>query len=75
MKTIQGSTQFINLSGGFWAIISEDGQKWRPSEMPKALQQPNLLVSVEAETFEDAVSFFMWGVEIDIHSYQILQKP
>jgi hypothetical protein len=73
MKTIQGRTQFIDLAGGFWAIISEDGQKWRPSEMPKPLQEPDLLVSVTAETFEDAVSFFMWGVEIDIHGYELLK--
>lgn len=69
--TIDGTVQYIDISGGFWGILDHEGKEWRPAFMPEELQQEGLKVSVDAEVVEDAVSMYMWGTEIDIIDFRI----
>jgi len=70
--TIRGTVTYQDLSGGFWGIIGEDGQAWRPSKMPKALQNNDLKVEITAKKAKTGFSIFMWGTAIDIIDYTIL---
>lgn len=63
---IQGTVTYINLAGGFWAIIGKDDEKWRPTNLPKSLQNEGQVIEVEAEIVEDDMSLFMWGTVIEI---------
>jgi hypothetical protein len=69
---IKGTVQHQALSGGFWGIIGDDGQKWKPVNMPKALQKEGLKVEVEAEKSANVMSIFMWGTNIDIKEHKVL---
>jgi len=73
-KTILATVQFIDLSGGFWAFLGENGEKWRPfpADFPEELKKNGLKLALSAELLPDAPSFIMWGTEIDIISYQLL---
>jgi hypothetical protein len=70
--TITGTVQKQNLGVGFWGIIGNDGEKWRPIKMPKALQKEGIKVEVEAELANEMVSIFMWGKAIQIKKHKIL---
>ena len=70
--TIIGTVEYQELSGGFWGIIGEDGQQWRPTQMPKALQNNDLKVKITAKKAKAGFSIFMWGTAIDITAYTIL---
>ncbi|WMX13506.1 MULTISPECIES: hypothetical protein [unclassified Aureispira] len=69
---IKGTVTHQNLSGGFWGIIDENGNKWKPQEMPKALQKDGLKVVVEAKKVAGGISIFMWGTTIKILEFNIM---
>ncbi len=66
MMTIKGKVIYQSLGPGFWGIEGQDGQNWRPLEMPGALQKEGLEVEVQAEKVDNAMSVFMWGTAIQI---------
>ncbi|MEL7532119.1 MAG: hypothetical protein AAFN10_12455 [Bacteroidota bacterium] len=63
---ITGTITYINLSGGFWGIKGDDGQKYNPLDsLPSKFQQEGLKVSAEV-SHSNAFSVFMWGRNVDI---------
>jgi hypothetical protein len=69
---IKGTVAYQSLSGGFWGIIDEDGNKWKPEEMPKVLQKEGLRLEIEAEKAAGGISIFMWGTTIKILEFNIM---
>lgn len=69
--TIKGTVHHQDLSGGFWGIIDEQGEKWKPIDLPKALQKEGLKVTIEAEKVAGGFSIFMWGTTIKINQYTV----
>ena len=60
---------YQNLSGGFWGIIDEKGNEWRPVNMPEQLKVEGKQVEVTATETEEEVSIFMWGTPVRIISF------
>ena len=65
---ISGIVTFQNLGTGFWGIIGDDGQEWRPVNMPDQLKQDGKRVHISIKKIKDDVSIFMWGTPIQIIS-------
>jgi hypothetical protein len=63
---ITGTVTRKSIAGGFWAIIGDDGQQWRPTNLPKSLQKDGKIVTVNARLAEEDMSIFMWGTAIEI---------
>lgn len=62
--TISGAVSFQDIEGGFWGIIGNDGQKYRPVKgIPKVFQKEGLSVTAEITPFE-GFSIFMWGKDV-----------
>lgn len=63
---ITGTVTYINLSGGFWGIKGDDGEKYNPLDtLPKKFQQEGLQVRAEV-SHSNAFSVFMWGRNVDV---------
>lgn len=69
---IKGKVVYQNLSGGFWGIVDENGNKWKPIEMPLALQKEDLKVLITAQKVAGGISIFMWGTTIKILEFTIV---
>lgn len=69
---IKGTVTHQQIGPGFWGIIDEDGQKWRPLKMPKKLQKEGLKVEIQAKKSLSQISIFAWGTAIEITDYVIL---
>ena len=65
-ETITGTIHHINLEGGFWGIIGDDGTKYNPVNLPPEYQKEGLRVEITAEKIEKGVSIQMWGQMIRI---------
>ena len=63
---INGTIKYQSLGTGFWGIIGQDGQKWRPNNLPEQLQKEGTQVSLQAKKAKEQFSIFMWGTAIDI---------
>lgn len=65
---ITGKITYVNLSGGFWGIEADNGQKYQPtSEIPAQLREEGLKIKatvLPVATF----GIFMWGQDVEIRS-------
>ena len=68
---IKGTVKYQKLSGGFWGLVDEEGNDWKPLEMPKELQKEGLKVELKAKKTEAMMSIFMWGTSIEILEFKI----
>ncbi len=65
---IQGTVVYNDFEGGFWGIVGDDGQKYRPVDgLPDAVQEEGLRVEAEVEPVT-VLSFAMWGRSVRIHA-------
>ncbi|MBK6390168.1 MAG: hypothetical protein KA109_10085 [Saprospiraceae bacterium] len=68
--TIKGEVQYISLATGFWAIISDKGEKYRPVNMPDQLKTEGKKVICKAKPVEEEISLFMWGTPVKITVFE-----
>jgi hypothetical protein len=74
LDTIVGTIHRVNLEGGFWGLLSDDGRKYDPTgSLPRAARQEGVRVSVVAMRRTGVSSIRMWGTMIDIASCDLLR--
>jgi len=61
-----GTVEYINIEGGFYGIIAEDGTHYLPANLNKEFHVDGLRIEFTAETCEDTISFYMWGIPVEI---------
>ena len=62
----QGEVVFVEIEGGFYGIIDQNGQKYLPSNLPDVLKQNGLKVRGIAQLKTGKIGFKQWGKMIDI---------
>ncbi len=70
---ISGTVKYMDLEGGFCGIVTDDGQKLDPVNLPDAFKQDGLRVKARIETLEGQVSVRMWGTLVRIIDIQRAQ--
>lgn len=63
---IKGTVSYHNIGTGFWGITDEDGNQWRPTNLPKSMQEEGKKVSLTVEKAKEQFSIFMWGTAVNI---------
>ncbi|MEL6636269.1 MAG: hypothetical protein AAFW73_20610 [Bacteroidota bacterium] len=71
MKVVKGKVAYQHLGPGFWGIIGEDGQAYRPVNMPNQLKYEGYAVKVEVVPV-DEMSVFMWGQPVKVVSFETM---
>lgn len=61
----QGTVKYINLEGGFWGIVSEEGKNYDPINLAEEFKHEGQRVQVEA-VVKDRVGIHMWGTIIEV---------
>jgi hypothetical protein len=65
---IKGKVTFVNLSGGFWGIEAEDGQKFQPvDKLPAGLLKEGTRIQATVKPVQ-AFGIQMWGQDVEIKS-------
>lgn len=72
MIKIKGTVVFEHLETGFWGIVDEKGQQWRPVNMPNQLKVEGAKVDIRAIEAEEQMSIFMWGTPVRIVSFHTI---
>jgi hypothetical protein len=67
---IQGTIQYINLAMGFWAILADTGEKYRPVQMPDQLKIEGKRVSIYIKPIQEEYSMEMWGTPVKVLSFE-----
>ncbi len=72
-RQITGTVKHLDLEGGFYGIITDDGQKLDPVNLPDAFLQDGLRIKARIETLKGQVSVHMWGTLVRIIDIQRVQ--
>ncbi len=67
-----GTIIWLDLEGGFWGIIGDDGEHYDPINLDPDFQDEDLRVYFEAKIRTDLASFHMWGKIVEILKIQKL---
>lgn len=66
LLSFQGEVVFVEIEGGFYGIVDQNGQKYLPSNLPDILKQNGLKVRGNAQLKSGKLGFKQWGKMIDI---------
>lgn len=61
-----GKVERVELEGGFWGIITDDGRRLDPGKLPAAVQVDGLQVQGEAKLLTDVMTVRMWGTPVEL---------
>ncbi len=68
MKKITGKVTHVSLATGFWGVVDQQGNEWRPVNMPEQLKKEGKQVTLTVQKV-DEMSIFMWGTPVRILSF------
>jgi len=60
-----GTIRYVDLEGGFYGLVAEDGTKYDPTPLPESLRVDGLRVRFRA-TKTDEMTTRMWGTPVEI---------
>ncbi|MFX0042981.1 MAG: hypothetical protein ACFE8L_08725 [Candidatus Hodarchaeota archaeon] len=63
-----GTIIYLNIEGGFYGILSDDGEHYDPINLPIEYQIDGLRISFIAKERSDLLSFHMWGRIVELIS-------
>ena len=61
-----GTIQYIDLEGGFYGIVDDDGDKYDPVNLQDEFQEDGLRVKFSFKILTNTVSTHMWGTLIEL---------
>lgn len=59
-----GRVQYVDLEGGFYGIVTEDGTRYNPLNLEAAYQEDGITVRFRGVRQEDVVTIQMWGTPL-----------
>ena len=70
--SVTGTVRYLPIEGGFWGIVSDDGNNYDPMALDPAFQKEGLRVRFEAIPEKDMMSIHMWGALVKITRIEAL---
>jgi hypothetical protein len=69
---ITGIIKYIEIEGGFYGIISDDGNKYDPVNLAPEYRKDGLRIKAGVSVQKNMISIHMWGTLIRINQIQVL---
>ena len=60
-----GTIRYVDLEGGFYGLVAEDGTKYDPSPLPDRLREDGLRVRFRVKK-KDVMTTRMWGTPVEV---------
>jgi inhibitor of cysteine peptidase len=70
---LSGTITYLDLEGGFFGIIGDDGQKYDPVNLEAKYQKDGLRVAFVPEPVKDAAGIHMWGTMVNLVQVEEIQ--
>ena len=61
-----GTITYINLEGGFYGIMADDGEHYVPINLPPEFKVDGLRVRFKGKIRDDLESIHMWGTLLEL---------
>ncbi|MEW6984369.1 hypothetical protein AAD001_17075 [Colwelliaceae bacterium 6471] len=70
----QGTIRYLNLEGGFYGIITEDGSKLLPMNLKSEYRLDGAVVKVKGQLQKDVLTIQQWGTPFKITEIELLKS-
>ena len=70
---ITGTVKYVELEGGFYGIISDDGNKYDPVNLAPEYRKNGLRIKAGVSVQKNMTSIHMWGTLIRINQIKIIE--
>ncbi len=70
--SITGKVKYIDLEGGFFGIVGDDGNKYDPNNLAAEYQTDGLSVKIQAQILKDQAGSHQWGTLIKIINIEVV---
>lgn len=70
-----GTVVFVELEGGFYGIVADDGARYIPRNLPMEFQQDGLRVRFRARILKEVATIYMWGQPIELLHIELVESP
>ena len=64
--TVTGTITYIDLEGGFYGIIADNGDRYFPLNLDQRYKVNNLKIRIEGKTRKNVMTTTMWGTPFEI---------
>ena len=71
-QMVTGTVRYLDVEGGFYGIVTDDGKKLDPVNLPKEFQKDGLRIQARVEPLKERVSIRMWGTPVRIIEFKRL---
>lgn len=61
-----GTVQFIDLEGGFYGIVADDGTQYLPLNLPAEFSEDGLAIEFTGYLREDVATIQQWGTPLEL---------
>ena len=73
MQWIEGKIIFLNLEGGFYGIVTKQGEKLLPMNLETKFRLHNAKVRVQGKLQKDIRTFQQWGTPFRISAIELIK--
>jgi hypothetical protein len=70
---MKGTVIYVDLEGGFYGIIGDDGNKYLPINLPQEYKISGLKIYFKARIRSDIATTAMWGTPIEILEIEAIE--
>jgi len=67
-----GTIEFVNLEGGFFGIVDDDGTRYFPLNLPVEFNNNGLRVAYQVQIAKDVATTQQWGIAVNVLFIQSL---
>lgn len=69
---LQGTVRYMNLEGGFWGIVADNGQHILPKGLATEYRKDGLRLSFSAQEITDMMTIQQWGTLSSLSDIKII---
>jgi len=67
------TVKYFSFEGGFFGLISNNGNKLLPMNLPKEYQIDGTLLKVQGEKAKDMMTIQQWGVPFNLNKIELIK--
>lgn len=73
IKWQQAKVKYMSFEGGFYGLITHNGDKYLPLNLDKTFQQDGAIVNIQGEVVNNMMTIQQWGKPFKISDIQLVK--
>ncbi|MET1255782.1 hypothetical protein [Aliikangiella maris] len=70
---LQGTVKYFSHEGGFFGIITQDGEKLLPINLAEEFKQDNAHIQFNGEKATDVMTVYQWGTPFRVNKAKLIE--